>query len=215
MARNHASSKHRVHGQRKAQTTRLTGNQRKKGRKGLESPASKSNLILFMPSLLAMWIRSTHHAPTPRDYQSKLNMDKISSPFRKVELEWKLRTPKPPNSSFPVNNLPMQLDAPYNLCASVAQGSCLPLCLHLFKRRISQINPHFSSSVSILVLNSFCMETRTFPLGTHSSVYGHLGCFHVLAIVNSAAMNIGMHVDFWMEVLSGYTARSWDCWIMW
>ena len=42
----------------------------------------------------------------------------------------------------------------------------------------------------------------------HSSVDGHLGCFHDLAIVNSAAMIIGVHVSFWIRVLPGYMPRT-------
>ena len=42
----------------------------------------------------------------------------------------------------------------------------------------------------------------------HSSVDGQLGCFHVLAVVNSAAMNIGVHVSFQIMVFSGYMPRS-------
>ena len=42
----------------------------------------------------------------------------------------------------------------------------------------------------------------------HSSVDGHLGCFHVLAVVNSTAMNNEIHVSFSILVPSGYMPRS-------
>ena len=41
-----------------------------------------------------------------------------------------------------------------------------------------------------------------------SSVNGHLGCFHVLAVVNSASVNNGIHMPFSVLVSSGYMARS-------
>ena len=44
----------------------------------------------------------------------------------------------------------------------------------------------------------------------HSSVDGHLACFHVLTIVNSAAMNSRVHVSFPILVSSGYWRRKWQ-----
>ena len=42
----------------------------------------------------------------------------------------------------------------------------------------------------------------------HSSVVGHLDGFHVLAMVDHATMNIGMHVSFPVNALSGCMPRS-------
>ena len=37
---------------------------------------------------------------------------------------------------------------------------------------------------------------------------GHLGCVYVLTIVNSATMNIGVHISFQIRVFSGYMPQS-------
>ena len=42
----------------------------------------------------------------------------------------------------------------------------------------------------------------------HSPVNGYLGCFHVLAFVNSAAGNNGIHVSLSVFISSGYMART-------
>ena len=42
----------------------------------------------------------------------------------------------------------------------------------------------------------------------HSSVDGHLGCFPVLAVLGSAAVNIAVHVSFQAMFFSGYMLRS-------
>ena len=41
----------------------------------------------------------------------------------------------------------------------------------------------------------------------HSPINGRLGYSYVLAIVNSTAVNIGVHVSFWIIVLS----QEWGC----
>ena len=41
----------------------------------------------------------------------------------------------------------------------------------------------------------------------YSSADGHLGWVHVLAVVNSAAVNVAVHVSFSILVSSGYMPK--------
>ena len=71
-----------------------------------------------------------------------------------------------------------------------------------------------------MVLFHFCLWLSSILLYTHTHTHtyhaffihsyfdGHLGCCHDLAIVNSAARNTGVHLSFWIIVLSGYMPRN-------
>ena len=54
-----------------------------------------------------------------------------------------------------------------------------------------------------------------YHISIHSSVDGHLGCFHVLTIVNSAAVNIESACIFLNYGHVWVYAQEWDCWILW
>ena len=59
------------------------------------------------------------------------------------------------------------------------------------------------SSILLCVYICVCVCRHTHCIFfIHSSFGGHVDCFWFLAIVNSAAMNIGLYVSFWIIVLS-------------
>ena len=64
------------------------------------------------------------------------------------------------------------------------------------------------SSFFLCCIEFHCVNIPWFWI--HSFADGHLGCFQYLAIVNCAAMNIGVHRFFWIGVsgLLGYNPRS-------
>ena len=65
-----------------------------------------------------------------------------------------------------------------------------------------------SGIISFLMAEEYSIVYMCHIFFIHSSVDGHLGCFHVLAIVNSAAMNTGVHIYFQIIDFSGYLPRS-------
>ena len=56
------------------------------------------------------------------------------------------------------------------------------------------------------VIFHFIYMYHTFLI--HSSVDGHLGCFHVLPVINSAAVNTGVQISLWIIVFPGYMSRT-------
>ena len=79
---------------------------------------------------------------------------------------------------------------------TVSLGPCMLLQMALFH--------------SFLWLSSIPLCVCVYPLHVlYLFMFnGNLGCFYALAIVNSAAVSVGVHVSFWIRVLLKYIPRS-------
>ena len=67
---------------------------------------------------------------------------------------------------------------------------------------------HVAANDIIVFMAEQYSIVRMYHIFICSSVDGHLGCFHVLAIVNSAAINIEVHVSFQAIFFPGYMPRT-------
>ena len=83
-----------------------------------------------------------------------------------------------------------------------AYGICLFLS-DLFQMIISR-SIHVAADGIIF----FFLGLSRIPHLLYTFIQGHLGCFYILAIMNNAAMNIGIHISLGVRVLSGYIPRS-------
>ena len=71
--------------------------------------------------------------------------------------------------------------------------------------------PHIAANGGItlyLWLSNIPLYIHTYHFLVQSSVDGHVGGFHVLAIINSGAMSTGVHVTFWIRIFFFFSNDS-------
>ena len=94
------------------------------------------------------------------------------------------------------------------MCPKPTDGSH-PTAFFLFRNTVSH-------SLEKHARNTYCVpgSGMMYHIFIYSSVDGHLGCLHFLAVVNSAAVNVGVHVSFQIMVFPRYYSQEWDCWLI-
>ena len=70
------------------------------------------------------------------------------------------------------------------------------------------------AGIAPFIVNIATRVVHLLQLMNHSPFDRHLGCFHVVTIVNSASMNTGMWIFLSYSFVRIYVQEQ-DCWIIW
>ena len=77
-----------------------------------------------------------------------------------------------------------------------------------------------NGKILFLFMAEYCSVVCVNHISIHSSADGQLGCFHALATVNNAAMNIRGHVSFHIELPGLFFfffwiyIKEWNFWVI-
>ena len=104
------------------------------------------------------------------------------------------------------------LDSTYKWCYTVLVFFLSDISFSMIISRLIHVaaNDIFFHAFSYGWVTFYCIYMHCICMHAcvHSSVNGHLGCLHIIAILNSAAVNTAVHVSSWIVVLSRYMPRS-------
>ena len=95
---------------------------------------------------------------------------------------------------------------------------CLPFC-DLF--HLAKYIPDPSMLLWMVRFNFFMDENIPVfvyvCIFIYSPINRHLGCFHILAIVNNATVNVCGHISYWISIFIffGLNTQKWNFWIIW
>ena len=81
----------------------------------------------------------------------------------------------------------------------------IPRSVHVAANDIISFFLWMSNKIPLCVC--VCVHIHVYHILIYSSVSGHLGYSHVLAIVNNAALNIKVHISSQITVFSRYMPR--------